>query len=211
MVKAAIYVRTSTISHGQSVDMQVRDLQLLAERKGYEIVKQYCDEGQSGTKDSRPALNQMLADARKGKFRVLLVWRLDRLGRSLAHLLRLLEDFRAQGVELVSYSEGLDFTTTTGKLLYQLLAAFGEFERNVIAERVQSGLRAAKARGVCLGRPRVPVDAAQIAALRAGGAAWTTIAKQLGVGEGTVRRAALASAKNLSLDVAVTPCEISAA
>jgi site-specific DNA recombinase len=79
MVKTAVYVRTSTISHGQSTDMQLRDLQLLAERKGYEIVKQYSDEGQSGTKDSWPALNQMLADARKGKFRVLLVWRLDRL------------------------------------------------------------------------------------------------------------------------------------
>jgi len=197
MVKAAVYVRTSTISHGQSTDMQLRELQLLAERKGYEIVKQYSDEGQSGTKDSRPALNQMLADARKGKFRVLLVWRLDRLGRSLAHLLRLLEDFRAHGVELVSYSEGLDFTTTTGKLLYQLLAAFGEFERNVIAERVQSGLRAAKARGVRLGRPRVMVDTAQIALLRSQGASWATISARTGVSKGTAQRAARSLPKNL--------------
>jgi DNA invertase Pin-like site-specific DNA recombinase len=177
--------------------MQLRDLQLLAERKGYEIVKQYCDEGQSGTKDSRPALNQMLADARKGKFRVLLVWRLDRLGRSLAHLLRLLEDFRAQGVELVSYSEGLDFTTTTGKLLYQLLAAFGEFERNVIAERVASGLRAAKARGVRLGRPRIPVDAAQIASLRAQGGSWAMITARTGISKGTAQRAVRSLPTNL--------------
>jgi DNA invertase Pin-like site-specific DNA recombinase len=191
--------------------MQLRDLRLLAERKGYEIVREYCDEGQSGTKDSRPALNQLLADARKGKFKVMLVWRLDRLGRSLAHLLRLLEDFREQGIELVSYSEGLDFTTTTGKLLYQLLAAFGEFERNVICERVQSGLRAARARGVRLGRPRVPVDEAQIARLRAEGRSWAAIANKLGVGEGTVRRAAQASAKNPTSSAAVSPCETRAA
>jgi DNA invertase Pin-like site-specific DNA recombinase len=177
--------------------MQLRDLQLLAERKGYEIVKQYSDEGQSGAKDSRPALNQMLADARRGKFRVLLVWRLDRLGRSLAHLLRLLEDFRAQGVELVSYSEGIDLTTSAGKLLYQLLAAFGEFERNVIAERVASGLRAAKARGVRLGRPRIRVDAAQIASLRVQGASWATISARTGISKGTAQRAVLSLPKNL--------------
>jgi DNA invertase Pin-like site-specific DNA recombinase len=136
-------------------------------------------------KDFRLQLHTLFHVAtRKGESSVIVeagkLHRLIGLGRSLAHLLRLLEDFRAQGIELVSYSEGLDFTTTTGKLLYQLLAAFGEFERNVICERVQSGLRAAKARGVRLGRPRVPVDAAQIALLRAQECSWAAIADKLG-------------------------------
>jgi DNA invertase Pin-like site-specific DNA recombinase len=192
-MRAAIYTRVSL--SGQSVEMQTRDLRQLAERRGFEIVNEYTDAGVSGAKDSRPALDAMLTDARRGKFRVLLVWRLDRLGRSLANLIRLLENFRAWNVELVSFSEGLDFTTTTGKLMFQLLSAFGEFERECIRERVRAGLRNAKARGKRLGRPRVGVDASRIALLRSQGLSWATIADRLDVGEGTVIRAAQASAK----------------
>jgi DNA invertase Pin-like site-specific DNA recombinase len=94
--------------------MQLRDLRELAGRRGFDIVEEYCDEGVSGSKDSRPGLNRLLADAEAGKFSVVLVWKLDRLGRSLIHLVRLMEDFRRFGIELVSFSEGLDFTTTTG-------------------------------------------------------------------------------------------------
>lgn len=94
----------------------------MAERRSLEVVREYFDEGVSGAKSSRPALGEMLADAKRGKFRVLLVWKLDRLGRSLAHLVRLLEDLRACNVEFVSFSEGLDFTTTKGKLLDQVRA-----------------------------------------------------------------------------------------
>src|ERR1700683_4107069 len=134
---SAIYGRVSTLTN-QSVEMQVRDLRQLAERRSFEVVREYFDEGVSGAKSSRPALDEMLADAKRGKFRVLFVWKLDRLGRSLAHLVRLLEDLRACNVELVSFSEGLDFTTTTGKLLYQVLSAFAEFARDCIRERVGS-------------------------------------------------------------------------
>ena len=187
-MKAAVYARVSTLN-GQSVEMQCRDLHALAERRGFEIAAEYCDEGQSGAKSSRPALDAMLADARRGKFRVLLVWRLDRLGRSLAHLVRLLEDLRAWNVELVSFSEGLDFTTATGKLMFQLLSAFGEFERECIRERVRAGLRNARAKGKRIGRPRVKVDALKIASFRAAGHSWPRIARELGVSVGTAYKA----------------------
>jgi len=209
--RAAVYCRISTLNHGQSVDLQLNDLRKLAEQRGFQIVKEYCDEGQSGSKNSRRALDAMLADARRGKFQTLLIWKLDRLGRSTSHLIQLLEEFKAWGIELVSFSEGLDFTTTSGKLFFTLVSAFAEFERDCIRERVRAGLRNAKAKGTRLGRPRIIVDAAQIALLRRQGASWATIAKQLSVGEGTVRRAALASAKNPPADVAVSPCETRAA
>src|SRR5258708_4744638 len=112
--------------------MQTRDLRKLAEGRAFEVVGEYLDEGHSGAKNSRPALDRMLADAAKGKFDIILVWRLDRLGRSLAHLIKLLENFKSWNCELVSFSEGLDFTTSSGRLFYQLLGAFAEFERETI-------------------------------------------------------------------------------
>jgi DNA invertase Pin-like site-specific DNA recombinase len=117
------------------------------------LVKEYCDEGVSGAKKSRPALDKMLADGCAGRFDAILVWKLDRLGRSLIHLVRLMEDFQRLGIELVSFSEGLDFTTTTGKLLYQIISAFAEFERDCIRERVLAGMRNARAKGKRIGRP----------------------------------------------------------
>ncbi len=151
-MKAAIYARVSTTVN-QSVEMQLRDLRELAGRRGFDIVEEYCDEGISGSKDSRPGLNRLLADAEVGKFSVVLVWKLDRLGRSLIHLVRLMENFQRLGIELVSFSEGLDFTTTTGKLLFQIICAFAEFERDCIRERVRAGMRNAKAKGKRIGRP----------------------------------------------------------
>jgi DNA invertase Pin-like site-specific DNA recombinase len=188
--RAAIYGRVSTLTN-QSTEMQVRDLRQLADRRGFEVTHEYLDEGFSGAKNSRPALDEMLADAKRGKFRILLVWKLDRLGRSLAHLVRLLEDLRACNVELVSFSEGLNFTTTTGKLLYQMLSAFAEFERDCIRERVRSGLRNARAKGKTLGRPRKVTDIAKIATLRASGRSWRSVAGEIGVSERSLRRLAL--------------------
>jgi DNA invertase Pin-like site-specific DNA recombinase len=129
-----------------------------------------------------------MADARHGKFRVVLVWRLDRLGRSLAHLVRLLEDFRASGVELVSLSEGLDFSTTAGKLLYQVISAFSEFERDAIRERIRGGLRNARSKGRRLGRPRMILDTARIAALRSQGRSLRAIAIELGCSHALVNK-----------------------
>lgn len=186
--RVAIYARVST-SNGQSVDMQLLDLRELAKRRDFELIEEYCDAGVSGSRGSRPALDALLKDARRRKFDVVLVWKLDRLGRSLVHLVRLLQDLRALGVELISFSEGLDFTTATGKLLYQVISAFAEFERDCIRARVRAGLRNARAKGKRLGRPRVVVDALRIAVLRAQGRSWREITAETGVSKGTAQRA----------------------
>jgi len=194
------------MNSGQSVEMQLRDLRQLARQRGFEIVYEFCDEGVSGTKDSRPELDRMLADAQRGKFQAILIWRLDRLGRSLQHLVRLFEGFRDWNVALISFGEGLDFSTSMGKLFYQLSGAFAEFERDTIRERVKAGLRNAKAKGKRIGRPRVFVDRARITALRSQGLSWAAIATAMGVGEGTVYRGAHASAKTPAGIAPVTPC-----
>jgi DNA invertase Pin-like site-specific DNA recombinase len=194
--RVAIYVRVST-SGPQSVDMQLRDLRDLAANRSFEVVREYCDEGVSGSRESRPSLDELLRDARRRKFDAVLVWKLDRLGRSLVHLVRLLQDLQSLGVELVSFSEGLDFTTTTGKLLYQVISAFAEFERDCIKERVIAGLRNARAKGKRLGRPRVVVDAATIAFLRGQGRSWSEITAETGVSKGTAQRAFAGLPKNL--------------
>ena len=193
--RVAIYARVST-SIGQSVEMQLRDLREFVKHRSFELVGEYCDEGVSGSRESRPALDDLLRNARRRKFDAVLVWKLDRLGRSLVHLVRLLEELRALGVELISFSEGLDFTTTTGKLLYQVISAFAEFERDCIRERVMAGMRNARARGKRIGRPRKVVDAFRINELRAQGASWREIAEKLKVGATTARRAVVGLAKS---------------
>jgi DNA invertase Pin-like site-specific DNA recombinase len=186
-MRCAIYARVST-SANQSVEMQLRDLRQLAQQRGFEIVTEYCDEGFSGSSDSRPQLDRMLADAQKGKFSAILIWRLDRLGRSLQHLVRLFENFRVWNVALISYGEGLDFSTSMGKLFYQLSGAFAEFERDCIRERVRAGLRNAKAKGVRLGRKRVSLDLAAIQALRAEGQSISEISKRTVYSTGSIFR-----------------------
>ena len=193
--RVAIYARVST-SSGQSVGMQLHDLRELVRHRGFELVGEYCDEGVSGSRESRPALDDLLRGARRRKFDAVLVWKLDRLGRSLLHLLRLLEELRGLGVELISFSEGLDFTTTTGKLLYQVISAFAEFERDCIRERVMAGMRNARARGKRIGRPPKVVDAFRISELRAQGASWREIAEKLRIGATTARRAVAGLAKS---------------
>ncbi len=186
--RVAIYARVSTTT-SQSVEMQLRDLHEMVVRRGFELVREYCDEGVSGSRESRPALDNLLKEARRRRFDAVLVWKLDRLGRSLAHLVRLLRELRMLGVELISFSEGLDFTATTGKLLYQVISAFAEFERDCIRERVLAGMRNARARGKRIGRPAVVVDAFRICQLRAEGASWREIADKLRVRVTTARRA----------------------
>ena len=169
--------------------MQLRDLRQLAQQRGYEIVSEYCDKGVSGSCDSRPQLDKMLSDAQRGKFQAILIWRLDRLGRSLQNLVRLFESFRSWNVSLISFGEGLDFSTSIGKLFYQLSGAFAEFERDCIRERVRAGLRNARAKGIRLGRPRSVVDFSKIAQLRQQGVPWRKIARQMGISARTARRA----------------------
>jgi DNA invertase Pin-like site-specific DNA recombinase len=195
-VRAAIYARVSTTNHGQDVTLQTRELEQFAAARGWEIAGEYVDAGVSGTKDSRPELNRLIADAHKRRFDVVCVWRFDRFARSVSHLLRALETFKALGIDFVSFSEQMDTSTPAGKMVFTVLGAVAELERSLIVERVRAGLRNARAKGKRLGRPRVAVDAARIATLRAEGLSWAKIAEELGLGEGTIYRMVHASAKN---------------
>jgi len=188
-MRAAIYARVSTTNHGQDVTLQTRELGQFAQARGWEIAGEYVDSGVSGTKDSRPELNRLIADAHKRRFDVVCVWRFDRFARSVSHLLRALETFKALGIDFVSFSEQMDTSTPAGKMVFTVLGAVAELERSLIVERVRAGLRNARAKGKTLGRPRVAVDASRIAALRASGQPWRAIAKTLGVSVGTVHAA----------------------
>ena len=150
----------------------------------------------TGSKESRPALNRLLADAKRRKFDVVLVYRYDRFARSLRQLVNALAEFDALGIHFVSLHEGVDTSTPNGRLVFGIFASIAEFERELIRSRVRSGLAAARARGKRLGRPRVIVDRSMIIALRAEGLSWAKIADRLGIGEGTVYRLAHASAKS---------------
>ena len=167
--RVAIYARVSTVNHGQDVSMQTRELRLFAEARGWNVAGEYIDAGVSGAKDSRPELNRLMADAHKRRFDVVCVWRFDRFARSVSHLLRALETFKALGIDFVSYSEQMDTSTPAGKMVFTVLGAVAELERSLIVERVRAGLRNARAKGKTLGRPRISVDAAHIRRLRASG------------------------------------------
>jgi DNA invertase Pin-like site-specific DNA recombinase len=195
-IRTAIYARVSTVNNGQDPSMQTRELCEYAERRGWESVGEYVDTGISGTKDSRPQLNRLMADAHRRRFDVVVVWRFDRFARSVSHLLRALETFKALGIEFVSLSEQMDTSTPTGKMVFTVLAAVAELERSLIAERVKAGLRNARAKGKRLGRPRGIVDASRIAALRAQGRSWREISEETGVSKGSAQRAFCSLPKN---------------
>jgi DNA invertase Pin-like site-specific DNA recombinase len=195
-VLAAIYARVSTIGHGQDPSTQTRELTEYCQRRGWEVFDQYVDNGVSGKKDSRPALNRLMADAHARRFDVVVCWRFDRFSRSVSHLCRALETFSALDIQFVSLCEQVDTNTPTGKLVFTILGAVAEGERNLIADRVRAGLRNAKAKGKRLGRPRVDVDVAEIESLRASGHSWRTIARKLGVSIGTAHAAARTKSQN---------------
>jgi DNA invertase Pin-like site-specific DNA recombinase len=187
--RAAIYVRVSTDK--QTVENQVAALRQIAERRGWEIVEQYSDAGISGAKgrDGRPGLDQMLKDAQRRKFDVVMAWAIDRLGRSLIDLLGTIQTLEASGVDLYLDQQSIDTTTPAGKLMFQVCGAFAEFECNMIQQRIRAGLKRAVAQGKTLGRPKV--DAAlekRIQAQLRGGKGMRKIARELGVGTGTVQR-----------------------
>jgi DNA invertase Pin-like site-specific DNA recombinase len=194
-MRAAIYARVSTANNGQDPRVQTRDLGEFCERRGWTLVPEYVDVGISGTKEKRPALDRLMADAHRRKFDVVVVWRFDRFARSVSHLLRALETFQALGIEFVSLSEQMDTSTPTGKMVFTVLGAVAELERSLIVERVKAGLRNARAKGKRLGRPPKAVDAATVARLRRQGRSWRAIASQLGVGLTTLYRASVPCSK----------------
>jgi DNA invertase Pin-like site-specific DNA recombinase len=196
--RAAIYARVSTAHNGQSPEMQLRELREYCGRRGWPIAGEYVDVGISGAKEKRPELDRLTADSHRRRFDAVVVWKFDRFARSVSHLLKALETFQALGIEFVSLTEGVDTSTPTGRMIFTVLGAVAELERSLIRERVKAGLRNAKAKGKHVGRPRVSLDSSEIARLRAQGLSWVKISEKLGVGEGTVRRAAVSSAKTLS-------------
>jgi DNA invertase Pin-like site-specific DNA recombinase len=186
--RVAIYARVSTVNHGQDVSMQTRELRQFAEARGWNVAGEYIDAGVSGAKDSRPELNRLMADAHKRRFDVVCVWRFDRFARSVSHLLRALETFKALGIDFVSYSEQMDTSTPAGKMVFTVLGAVAELERSLIVERVRAGLRNARAKGKTLGRPRVSVDAAKAGRLRQQGRSIREIADELGISRSLVHK-----------------------
>ena len=151
--RVAVYARVSTANNGQDPTMQTRELEEYCQRRGWEVAGSYVDTGVSGTKDSRPELNRLMADAHQRRFSAVLVWKLDRFGRSLRHLVNALAEFEALGVAFISLKDNLDLSTPAGRLMFQIIGAMAEFERSLIVERVKAGMRNARAKGKHIGRP----------------------------------------------------------
>jgi DNA invertase Pin-like site-specific DNA recombinase len=155
-----------------------------------QVSGEYVDAGVSGAKEHRPRLDALLVACRKRLVDAVVVYRYDRFARSLRQLVNALEEFRSLGIEFISIHEGVDTSTPNGRLVFGIFASIAEFERELIRDRVKSGIAAARSKGKTLGRPRVNVDAARIASLRASGLSWPKIAAELGVSVGTVHQAA---------------------
>ena len=192
--RVGLYVRTST-DH-QSVKNQEIELRAVAERHGWTVVTVFKDQGMSGAKgrDERPGLNKMLQAVVRKEIDMVAAWSVDRLGRSLIDLVQLLQDLHAKRVDLYLHQQGIDTTTPSGRAMFQMMGVFAEFERSMIRERVMAGLARAKADGTRLGRPATVADDAAkvqtIRAARAAGKSIRTIAREQGVGIGTVSRLA---------------------
>ena len=181
--RVALYARVSTLD--QSTDSQLLDLRRYVSDRGWQISREYVDEGVSGTKEKRPALNELMNDARKRRFDRVLVWRFDRFARSTKHLVLALEEFRHLGIDFVSYQENIDTSSPLGGAIFTIISAVAQLERDIIAERVKAGLRRARNRGKKLGRPRVHVDLEQVGALYAQGCSTRAIARKLGLKKST--------------------------
>ena len=184
-MRVALYCRVST--KDQNCSLQLNDLRAYCASRQLTVVREYIDAGQSGAQDSRPELNAMMSDARKRKLDMVLVWRWDRFARSTRHLLLALEEFRALKVQFVSFQEDIDTGTPIGQVLFTLIAAMAELERNLIVERVCAGIRNARAQGKQLGRRRRQVDVRRITEMQSSGMSLRQIAVEVGCGYGTVR------------------------
>jgi len=186
---AAVYARVSTTD--QTVENQRLDLHRYIQARGWDLTKEYLDAGVSGSKESRPALDAMMKDARRRRFDILVVAKLDRLGRSLKQLVGLLDELQALGIAFVSLGEGIDCTTPAGKLHMHILAAIAEFERGRIIERVKSGMARAKAQGQKFGRPCREVSAKDLDAVST--LSVRNAAVQLGISKSLVSKLRLST------------------
>ncbi len=185
--RVALYARVSTTD--QSTDSQLLDLRRYVADRGWHLHREYTDNGVSGTKDNRPALNQLMDDAKKRKFSVVLVWRFDRFARSTRHLINALDEFRNLGVDFVSYQENIDTSSPLGSAIFTIISAVAQLERDIIAERVKAGLRRAVEAGKQLGRPNgTSLDVEAIHRLRSEGLSLMRIAKALKTSKSSIAR-----------------------
>ena len=189
MKRVAIYARVST--DGQSVDNQLQELRQVAKRHDWQIVHEFVDQGVSGAKGrtQRPSFDKLCKAAMRREVDLIAAWSVDRLGRSLQHLITFLGEIHAKGVGLYLHQQGIDTTTPSGKAMFQMCGVFAEFERAMIRERVKAGLARAKTQGKKLGRPRVPAYIERkVHAGRIKGMGMKAIARELQIGTGTVQR-----------------------
>jgi putative DNA-invertase from lambdoid prophage Rac len=187
-MKAAIYARVSTTD--QNCDMQLRELREYCARRGWDVAGEYVDHGWSGIKKSRPALDRLMGDASQHQFDCVLVWKLDRFGRSVSNLVDGLQTLASYGVRFLATSQSIDTdqANPTAKLILWILAAVAEFEREMIRERVKAGMLAARSRGKCLGRAKAIFNRDRALELHRAGRSLREIAGVLEIGRGTVQR-----------------------
>ncbi len=184
--KVGLYARVSTSS--QDVELQLVELRKYVQDRGWAIYKEYTDIGQSGAKDSRPQLNQLMLDAKRKRFDVVLVWKFDRYARSLRHLVGSLYEFKALNIDFVSLTEGIDTTTPVGMAMFGVIGAMSQLERDLIRERVQAGMKRAKEKGKAIGRPKKELDHAEIKQLVDRGFNITKISKTLNISRSSLYR-----------------------
>jgi len=192
----AIYARVSTTD--QSCEMQLRELRQYAQRQSYQVFAEYVDTGFSGAAASRPQLDELLRNARQQRFDAVLVWKLDRWGRSVAHCVRSIQELVGLGIGFLSPNEGIDTgkDSPMSKFLLHLFAAFAEMEREIIRERVRAGVRNAKAKGTRLGRPQRVFRRDEVVRLRSEGKSWRSVAQTLNLPMSTVIDACRACSEN---------------
>lgn len=193
----ALYARVSTLDKGQDPELQLRELRAYAAAQGLVVFEEYVEHGVSGAKDSRPALNRMMSDAKASprKFDAIMVWKFDRFARSLRHLINSLFTLNEHGVAFMSLRDNVDLSTASGRLMFHMVGAFAEFEREIIRERVLAGLNNARAKGKQLGRKqRAGVDLDQLQKLRSEGKSWRAIERVMKIPQATLRARLAAAA-----------------
>ena len=186
MKKAAIYARVSTPD--QHVEAQLYDLRKLAAQRGFEVSREYCDRGISGSKARRPGLDAMMADARRGEFTVLLVAAFDRVARSTKNFLEIVDELHELGIEFVSAREAIDTTGPMGRMFITLIGSIAELEKSILVERIRAGMRRARMEGQRLGRAPLNVDHDALVRDRLSGMSLTDVAKKYRVSRASVVR-----------------------
>jgi DNA invertase Pin-like site-specific DNA recombinase len=186
MKNAAIYARVSTAD--QHLETQLYDLRKLAANRGFEVSREYCDRGISGSKARRPALDSMMADGRRGEFSVVLVAAFDRIARSTKNFLEIVDELNELGIEFVSAREAIDTSGPMGRMFITLVGSIAELERSLIVERIKAGMRRARMEGQKLGRAPLNVDHDALVRDRLAGMSLTSVAKKYGVSRASVVR-----------------------